>query len=155
MNDYKELIGDIGDCLIGHPSEALCKRVLREAADAIERLCTDAARLEAENRAKEQYIAETIGRVIIERDEWKTLGLLANKRAEDYREMRRQRDKAIKERDAAVADLKINWLCAVCKNRVVTKEWMACKNKDFYEAPCGSPTCLNFEWRGVREVEDE
>lgn len=97
MNDYKELIGDIGDCLIAQPSEAVCKRILREAADAIEQL--------------------------------------------------------VKERDAAIADLKINWLCAVCKNRVVTKEWMACKNKDFYEAPCGAPTCLNFEWRGVQEVE--
>lgn len=38
MNDYKDLIGDIGDCLIGHPSETLCKRILREAADAIEQL---------------------------------------------------------------------------------------------------------------------
>lgn len=35
MNDYKELIGDIGDCLISQPSEAVYKRVLREAADAI------------------------------------------------------------------------------------------------------------------------
>ena len=38
MNDYKELLGDIGDCLIAQPSETLCKRVLREAADAIEQL---------------------------------------------------------------------------------------------------------------------
>lgn len=38
MDDYKELIGDIDDCLIAHPSETLCKRILREAADAIERL---------------------------------------------------------------------------------------------------------------------
>lgn len=38
MNDHKELIGDIGDCLIAQPSEAVCKRVLREAADAIEQL---------------------------------------------------------------------------------------------------------------------
>lgn len=41
MNDYKELIGDIGDCLIAHPSETLCKRILREAADAIEQLVSD------------------------------------------------------------------------------------------------------------------
>lgn len=38
MDDYKELIGDIDDCLIAHPNETLCKRILREAADAIERL---------------------------------------------------------------------------------------------------------------------
>lgn len=41
MIDYKELVGDIGDCLIAHPSETLCKRILREAADAIEQLVSD------------------------------------------------------------------------------------------------------------------
>ena len=58
------------------------------------------------------------------------------------------------ERDAAIADMKINWLCAVCKKRVITKEWMACENKDFYEAPCEAPTCLSFEWRGVQRQEN-
>lgn len=38
MNDYKELIGDIGDLLIAHPSEILSKRYLCEAANAIEQL---------------------------------------------------------------------------------------------------------------------
>ena len=38
MTDYKELIGDIKVCLIAHPSQTLYKRLLREAADAIEQL---------------------------------------------------------------------------------------------------------------------
>lgn len=133
MTDYKELI----EMLRRYSQDLVAYKLGCAFADAV-----DAA-------------ADAIEQLVKERDEWKTLGSLANKRAEDYREMRRQRDKAIKERDAAIADLKINWLCAVCKNRVVTKEWMACKNKDFYEAPCGAPTCLNFEWRGVQEDNDE
>lgn len=63
-----------------------------------------------------------------------------------------QHNATLKERDAAIADLKVNWLCAVCKKRVVTREWMRCDSKDFCEAPCEVPTCLNFEWRGVQEV---
>lgn len=112
MNDYKELIGDISDCLIAQPSEAVCKRVLREAADAIEQL-------------------------VKERDEWKTLGSLANKRAEDYREMRRQRDKAIKERDAVVAEIPKN--CNTCGRFFWDKDCVECK----------------WEWRGVQEAEHE
>ena len=41
MNDYKRLIGDIGDLLIAHPSENVSKMYLRKAADAIEQLVTD------------------------------------------------------------------------------------------------------------------
>ncbi|MBQ0089621.1 MAG: hypothetical protein KBT27_09850 [Prevotellaceae bacterium] len=38
MSDYRELIGDIGDLLIAHPSEHISKRYLKSAADAIEQL---------------------------------------------------------------------------------------------------------------------
>ena len=145
MNNYKELVAslreeaeavqavewDIPICTSNH---------IAEAADVIEQDNEIIASLQRE-------IVETAK----ERGQWMTLGHLANKRSEDYREMRRQRDKAIKERDAAIADLKVNWLCAVCKKRVVTKEWKHCDNKDFYEAPCEATTCLNFEWRGVGE----
>ena len=41
MNDYKRLLGDIGDLLIAHPSENVSKMYLRKAADAIEQLMTD------------------------------------------------------------------------------------------------------------------
>lgn len=41
MNDYKRLIGDIGDLLIAHPSENVSKMYLRKAADAIEQLVND------------------------------------------------------------------------------------------------------------------
>lgn len=41
MNDYKKLIGDIGDLLIAHPSENVSKMYLRKAVDAIEQLVTD------------------------------------------------------------------------------------------------------------------
>lgn len=126
MNDYKELIGDIGDLLIAHPSETLCKRLLKQAANAIEQL-------------------------VKERDEWKTLGSLANKRAEDYREMRRQRDKAIKERDAAIADLKEYCDCDVCKNN--NDE---CLNNGLCKkCSVGKSTRHYWEWRGVKEDNDE
>lgn len=42
---------------------------LEEMCKEREELTAKVARLEAENRAKEQYIAETIGKVIKERDE--------------------------------------------------------------------------------------
>lgn len=79
MNDYKELLSQIACCT----SEESCNgcplnsdnildfcvdELLEKASDAIEQLCADVARLEAENRAKESYIAETIGKVIEERD---------------------------------------------------------------------------------------
>ena len=41
MNDYKRLLGDIGDLLIAHPSENVSKMYLRKAADAIEQLMAD------------------------------------------------------------------------------------------------------------------
>lgn len=129
MNDYKELIGDIGDLLITHPSETLCKRLLKQAADSIEQL-------------------------VKERDEWKTLGEFANKRAEDYREMRHQRDKAIKERDAAIADI----AClandpnipaeSLCKK--FTNHGCCCYN---YYTGEQVRDCTGFEWRGAKEVE--
>lgn len=80
-----------------------------------------ADRLEAENRAKEQYIAETIGKVI-------------------------------KERDAAIADLKELsdkvQSCKYCKN----DEGSLCKW--YVEHPDDNENCegKHFEWRGVQEV---
>lgn len=70
-----------------------------------------ADRLEAENRAKEQYIAETIGKVI-------------------------------KERDAAVADLKGHCRCSDCKHLDANNR---CKeNHSCFDAN-------HWEWRGVGE----
>lgn len=46
MNDYKELIGDIGDLLIAHPSEHISKRYLQKAADAIEQLVRERDKLQ-------------------------------------------------------------------------------------------------------------
>lgn len=76
MNNYKELIYKIRGAAARweeeHPRVGVGQMrycdALRDAAGAIEQLCTDVARLEAENRAKEQYIAETIGKVTKERD---------------------------------------------------------------------------------------
>lgn len=122
MNDYKELISTLRthaeycDMPFSWMNDSY-----EEAADAIEHL-------------------------VKERDEWKTLGSLANKRAEDYREMRRQRDKAIKERDAAVEDLKDHGRnCKTClhggrgKNDCLDREEVPCK----------------WEWRGVMDIEHE
>lgn len=97
MKDYKEPISNLRCCFSGecggctlHEDEQRCQeRLLEKAADAIEQLAKErdnarrtldqtlvrlndetvrAERLEAESRAKEQYIAETIGKVIKERD---------------------------------------------------------------------------------------
>lgn len=135
MNDYKELLSQIACCT----SEESCNgcplnsdnildscvdELLEKASDAIEQLCEDVARLEAENRAKEQYIAETIGKVI-------------------------------KERDAAIADLKDmhrkylvdgKGKCFACKNDVFDCDKSTCAGCDYTD---------NFEWRGVQEVEHE
>lgn len=127
MNDHKELIGDIGDLLITHPSETLCKRLLKQAADAIEQLAKEC-------------------------DEWKTLGSLANKRAEDYREMRRQRDKAIKERDAAIADLKN--IVHNMGNACICDYCIGCVSNGFREG-CKTDDGDRWEWRGVQEDDNE
>lgn len=132
MNDYKELISTLRthaeycDMPFSWMNDAY-----NDAADAIEHL-------------------------VKERDEWKTLGSLANKRAEDYREMRRQRDKAIKERDAAIEDI----AClandpnvpaeSLCKK--FTNHGCCCYN---YYTGEQVRDCTGFEWRGVREVEHE
>lgn len=73
MSDYKELIKKLKSCEKDSRSllNAFDQRnadAIRQAANAIEQLCTDVARLEAENCAKEQYIAETIGKLTRERD---------------------------------------------------------------------------------------
>lgn len=69
MSDYKELVRELYIWIKDAQNDELTPPiVLRKCKYAIEQLCTDVARLEAENRAKEQYIAETIGKVIKERD---------------------------------------------------------------------------------------
>lgn len=151
MKDYKELIDELRKCKYSAPNTA------KYAADAIEHLVKDlhealederhaevyamkmkencnemgkklnhvitaydnetvrAERLEAENRAKEQYIAETIGKVI-------------------------------KERDAAIADLRYQSACWNC-----TKNGKKCHASMPMEQP--NVMCGGFEWRGVQEVE--
>lgn len=81
------------------------------------------ARLEAENRAKEQYIAETIG-------------------------------KLARERDAAIEDVKKNWICAACKKGKDGHEWVGCSERRLEQVGDYSATCVNFEWRGVQEREE-
>lgn len=112
MNDYKELIEELRK----EPLK-FARALLRfEAANAIEQLCVDVARLEAENRAKEQYIAETIGKVI-------------------------------KERDAAIADLRKTASCLVCKHFGENGITCDALNQCLY----GEHDV--WEWRGVREAE--
>lgn len=129
MNDYKELIGE-----------------LREQCSRMDYDCCELA----------FRSAVAIEQLVKERDEWKTLGSLANKRAEDYREMRRQRDKAIKERDAAIADI----ACLVNDPNVPAES--LCKKFTNHGCCCykyytGEQVrdCTGFEWRGVQEADDE
>lgn len=56
------------------------------------------------------------------------------------------------ERDAALTDLRIGWLCRACKKREVGKEWCSCKHREFVKGPEKTVTCSNFEWRGVQEA---
>lgn len=123
MANYKELLSRIvycasADTCDGCPldsddiSEICVDKLLKKAADAIEQLCTDVARLTAENRAKEQYIAETIGKVI-------------------------------KERDAAIADLRYQSACWNC-----TKNGKDCHVNMPMEQP--NVMCGGFEWRGCK-----
>lgn len=57
------------------------------------------------------------------------------------------------ERDAAIADIKLAWLCAACKKRVVGREWLFCLHRKFEEQADCTLTCGNFEWRGVMQNE--
>lgn len=130
MEDYKELIALLeGACMFKiteMTEESLYKvELFTQAADAIEEL-------------------------VKERDEWKTLGSLANKRAEDYREMRRQRDKAIKERDAAIADL--TSIVHDMGNTCICDYCIGCVSNGFREG-CKTDDGDRWEWRGTQEVE--
>lgn len=60
-------------------------------------------------------------------------------------------EQLVKERDAAVADLKEGSFCMTCKHLVSTQEKKLCRH-------CSSLTGGgedNWEWRGVQEVEHE
>lgn len=103
-----------------------------------------AERLEAENRAKEQYIAETIGKLARERE--RDDEIIAN--------LQKELVEAAKERDAAAEDIKKNWLCAVCKKRDKGNEWVGCSEQRIIFEDEYCVTCANFEWRGVQEREE-
>lgn len=153
MNDYKDLIGKLreiekygnggDDRFIG---ALIDTKTAKDAADALEQLASYTDLCEKECEAAEKYIKK----LEKDRDDWKTLGELANKRAEDYRDMRHQRDEAIKERNAAIADISSLALkrkftfCDCCKNENSLK-CVYCTDYLF--------TKPKFEWRGVREVE--
>ena len=70
-------------------------------------------------------------------------------------ELRTRLAEATAERDAAVEDIKENWLCYVCKNRVKGKEWVYCENLKYCISESeGGDGCGNFEWRGKKEDTD-
>jgi len=55
-----------------------------------------------------------------------------------------------RERDAAIADMRVGWLCRACTKRVVGHEWVSCKMRDLVGGPEKTTTCGNFEWRGAK-----
>lgn len=63
MDDDKILVEAINSCPLQGTAECPAEpcRLCRKAAARIEQLRSDVARLEAESRAKEQYIAEHMG----------------------------------------------------------------------------------------------
>lgn len=100
-----------------------------------------AERVEAENYSKEQYIAETIGKLARER----------KRDDEIIASLQKELVEAAKERDAAIADisslaLKQKFtLCDCCKNKNSLK-CVYCRGYLF--------TKPKFEWRGVQEREE-
>jgi len=67
--------------------------------------------------------------------------------------LRSECDALRRERDAAVADIKIGWVCFACKRRVKGNEWMNCPDRKFAHGVEGSTMCDNFEWRGAKGEE--
>lgn len=150
MNNYKELVSRIvycasADTCDGCPldsediSEICVDRLLKKAADVIEQLCTDVARVEAENYAKEQYISETIGKLA--RDRKRDDEIIAS--------LQKELVEAAKERDAAISDLRYQSACWNC-----TKNGKDCHANMPMEQP--NVMCNDFEWRGAKmdEVSD-
>ena len=129
MNDYKELISNLlflAQYCHRNYNELFVDDELKKAADAIEQLCTDVARLEAENRAKEQYIAETIGKVI------------------------KERDAAIADFETfAKTAFDKPFACDFCKH----EDGEHCKWKKQNKFDKDGCFGRHFEWRGVQEVE--
>lgn len=102
MNDYKELIGDIGDLLITHPSETLCKRLLKQAADAIEQLV----------------------------NEKNTLELLNHLERCEHDHTRKERDAAMADLNAIVHDMENTCICDYCIGCVSNGFREGCKTDD-------------------------
>lgn len=53
--------------------------------------------------------------------------------------------------DAAVEDLKANWLCQACSKREKGKEWAWCKHGDFVTDGERVVRCSHFDWRGPQD----
>ena len=61
-------------------------------------------------------------------------------------------DKIKAERNAAVEDIKKNWLCFTCKKRIKGREWAYCKHLELEVTgrdDARTTTCENWEWRGI------
>lgn len=100
-----------------------------------------AERLEAENRAKEQYIAETIGKLARER----------KRDDEIIASLQKELVEAAKERDAAIAF--VPRVCKTCKRDGL--QYLAGGKLDSLCDTCRRNRRCNWEWRGVQEVEHE
>lgn len=97
-----------------------------------------AERLEAENRAKEQYIAETIGKLARER----------KRDDEIIASLQKELVEAAKERDAAIAF--VPRVCKTCKRDGL--QYLAGGKLDGLCDTCRRNRRCNWEWRGVQEV---
>lgn len=63
-------------------------------------------------------------------------------------------EQLVKERNAAIKDMKKCWLCASCKKRIKGKEWAFCYHFEVKVQKVderNTATCKNYEWRGVSE----
>lgn len=152
-NNYKELIDGLRCCSTGTDGckncpyscgSAVCiHRLVSDALAEIEGKQAKIDRLTAENCAKEQYIAETIGKLARER----------KRDDEIIASLQKELVEAAKERDAAIADLKELsdkvQSCEYCKNlKDGICTYYATHPKE--KANCGDGNF--FEWRGVQEV---
>ena len=60
-------------------------------------------------------------------------------------------EQLVKERDAAVEDIKKNLMCASCAKRETGSEWGRCEELDYAKNDEGVGICKSYEWRGVQE----
>jgi len=116
----------------------------KDCADALESLTAENERLTARNKELECAYSAYDGSALERADQHIELQEKA------IHDLKTRAEKAEAERDAAVEDIKANWLCRACEKREKGKEWAWCKHGDFVTDGERVVRCSHFEWRGTK-----